>query len=251
MKVDRLIWAGTRTAAFDETVQFFSQVLELPVGVSRPHFVRMDLSDGGSVEVFDSASGEYPHFSTGPVPGFEVGNFDGARSELERAKIELLLPEGGERGDYRWQHFRGPDGNVYEIVDYPNRRPSNLARGEMRVTKLIWLGISTPRFAETSRFFTDTMGLHVVEETPGFVECSLPDGSSVEVFRQGGAMDHPNFRTGPVLGFQVEKIGEAIAVLRRRSVPPIMTRLREWGGWAHFRAPDGCIYEVKETRARH
>ena len=51
------------------------------------------------------------HFETGPVVGFEVTNLAEAVAELRAAGIELL----GEPGP-TWQHFRGPDGNVYELV---------------------------------------------------------------------------------------------------------------------------------------
>jgi predicted enzyme related to lactoylglutathione lyase len=241
-----LVWVGIRTEAFSGTVDFFRTVFELPVGNRRGDFVRLDLPDGGSVEVFNSASGEYPHFSTGPVVGFEVGEFDRARAELEAGRCELLLPPGGERGEYRWQHFRGPDNCVYEIVDYPNRPTPSPPVGEMGVTKLLWAGVSAIRFDAVARFLKGTLGLTVEEETKDLIECHLPDGSSFEAFRRGGPMDHPHFRTGPVPGFGVTSIERALEVLERRGVQVLETRRREWGGWAHFRAPDGSIYEVKE-----
>ena len=45
------------------------------------------------------------------VVGFEVTDLAQAVAELRAAGIELL----GEPG-LSWQHFRGPDGNVYELV---------------------------------------------------------------------------------------------------------------------------------------
>jgi catechol 2,3-dioxygenase-like lactoylglutathione lyase family enzyme len=49
--------------------------------------------------------------SAGPVVGFAVRDLPAAVDELRRAGVELL----GEPGP-TWQHFRGPDGNVYELV---------------------------------------------------------------------------------------------------------------------------------------
>jgi hypothetical protein len=245
MKVQGLNWVGTRTASFRETVAFFHSILELPIGVERPHFVRLDLPDAACVEVFDAAAEEYPHFTTGPVPGFLVADFDAAREELAAAGCELIGLEGGERGVYRWQHFRGPDGNVYEISDYPDRPVPKAAFGDLKVTSLVWTGISTPAYPAVARFLRETLRLTVVEETEDLLECRFPDGGGVEVFRRDGAMDHPHFRTGPVVGFGVQDIDLALRSLNEKEVPLIRTRRRDWGGWAHFRAPDGCVYEVK------
>jgi catechol 2,3-dioxygenase-like lactoylglutathione lyase family enzyme len=245
MKVLGLNWVGTRTEAFEETVAFFHSVLELPIGVERAHFVRLDLPNAAAVEVFDAASGEYPHFVTGPVPGFLVADFDSAREELATAGSELLGPEGGERGVYRWQHFRGPDSNVYEISEFPNRPAPLPPFGRLRVSSLIWVGTSTSAYPATARFFRETLQLRAVEESEDLIECQLVDGSAIEAFRRGGAMDHPYFRTGPVPGFGVVDIDEAVRLLQEKGVPLIAVRRRDWGGWAHFRAPDGCIYELK------
>ena len=46
-----------------------------------------------------------------PPPGPEASAAPAAVDELRRAGVELL----GEPGP-TWQHFRGPDGNVYELV---------------------------------------------------------------------------------------------------------------------------------------
>jgi hypothetical protein len=41
--------------------------------------------------------------------------FAAARSELEGRGLEFIGPTCGEPGE-RWAHFRGPDGNVYEMT---------------------------------------------------------------------------------------------------------------------------------------
>jgi hypothetical protein len=70
-----------------------------------------ELPDGRHVEVFGSGYQGKEYFSTGPVAGFAVRDLPAAVGELRRAGLELL----GEAGP-TWQHFRGPDGNVYELV---------------------------------------------------------------------------------------------------------------------------------------
>lgn len=247
MKTLGLDWVGTRTRSFKPTVEFFQRVLELPIGLERPGFVRLDLPDGAAVEVFDATYPEYPHFNTGPVIGFAVADFDAARDEMLSAGIELLLPPGGAPGGYRWQHFRAPDGCVYEITDYPDRPTPKGPFGTLAITQLVWCGTSTEKYSAMVEFVKRMLDLRVVEETTDLLECSLPDGSSFEVFRRSGPMDHPHFRTGPVPTFRVQDIDWAMQILSERGVPLIMTRRRTWGGWAHFKAPDGCIYAVKQV----
>lgn len=232
-------------------VEYLGHTLELPLGSRRAHFARFDLPDGGFFEVFDAADPAYLHFTTGPVVGFEVADFDRARTELVRAGYALLGPPGGEPKSYRWQHFRGPDALVLEIVDYPDRPPPGPPVGALGVTSIAWMGISTPRFEAVTGFYRRTLGLRVEESTPDLIECGLPDGSSVEAFRRDSPMDHAHFRTGPVPGLGVTDLRQALLRLEERGVPILDRRLRELGGWAHFRAPDGNVYEVKQSAVRH
>ena len=70
-----------------------------------------ELPDGRHAEIFGSSYRGKEHFATGPVVGFAVRDLPAAVDELRGAGVELL----GEPGP-TWQHFRGPDGNVYELV---------------------------------------------------------------------------------------------------------------------------------------
>ncbi len=72
------------------------------------------LPDGGIIEVFDDGCRGKEHFDTGPVAGFRVRDLPAAVEELRAAGVELL----GEPGP-SWEHFRGPDGKVYELVVLP------------------------------------------------------------------------------------------------------------------------------------
>ena len=65
----------------------------------------------GGMPRFSATATRAEHFATGPVVGFAVRDLAAAVEELRRAGVELL----GEPGP-AWQHFRGPDGNVYELV---------------------------------------------------------------------------------------------------------------------------------------
>ena len=84
MEITGLGWCGTRTDHAGELAHFYEHVLGLRLVHTEPDFWVFELPDGRHVEVF---------------------------GELRRAGVELL----GEPGP-SWQHFRGPDGNVYELV---------------------------------------------------------------------------------------------------------------------------------------
>lgn len=110
MDVTHLGWVGTRTDRGAELADFYEHVLGLALVYSEPGFWVFELPNGTHVEVF---SPDYPgkdHFTTGPVVGFWVPDLPAAVEELRAAGVELL----GEPGP-KWQHFRGPDGNVYEL----------------------------------------------------------------------------------------------------------------------------------------
>jgi hypothetical protein len=53
------------------------------------------------------------------VVGFLVDNVEQARQELLSAGIELIGPLVKAEEGYAWQHFRAPDGNVYELTFNP------------------------------------------------------------------------------------------------------------------------------------
>ena len=111
MEITGLGWCGTRTARADELAHFYEHVLGLPLIHREPSFWVFELPGGRHVEVFGPSCPGKEHFTTGPVTGFTVRDLPAAVAELREAGVELL----GEAGP-TWQHFRGPDGNVYELV---------------------------------------------------------------------------------------------------------------------------------------
>jgi catechol 2,3-dioxygenase-like lactoylglutathione lyase family enzyme len=110
MDVRGLGWVGTRTAKAVEMVRFFEEVLGVPLDHTGQGFWAFKLPDGSTVEVFGQEAPDKSHFTTGPVVGFVVSDLAAAVEELRKAGVELV----GEPGP-SWQHFRGPDGNVYEL----------------------------------------------------------------------------------------------------------------------------------------
>jgi catechol 2,3-dioxygenase-like lactoylglutathione lyase family enzyme len=119
IEVRGLVWLGTRTEHFAQTAAFFGDVLGLVVERETPQQVVLALPDGATVEVFAAGEPDHAFFTTGPVAGFLVDDVDAARAELEAAGVELLGPVGRGGPGEAWQHFRAPDGNVYELTARP------------------------------------------------------------------------------------------------------------------------------------
>jgi predicted enzyme related to lactoylglutathione lyase len=113
--VQGIVWAGTRTHRWSETVEMFEGVLGLPRGDDRPGIAVFALDNGDTVEVFTTDEPDHAHFTTGPVVGFAVQDIDAARAELEAAGVDLLSPTQ-RGGGLAWLHFRGADGNVWELT---------------------------------------------------------------------------------------------------------------------------------------
>lgn len=82
------------------------------------HFGIFDAADGDRVEIFGpgAPSGPGQLDTNTVVAGFLVDDLDSATREIVAGGAELL----GTRNDAAhssWQHFRAPDGNVYELKE--------------------------------------------------------------------------------------------------------------------------------------
>ncbi|WP_394771382.1 VOC family protein [Lacisediminihabitans sp.] len=100
-----------RTGKAEELARFFQDVLGLESSHTEADFWAFDLKDGSQVEVFGEGFAGKDHLTTGPVVGFIVDDLKEATEELKRHGVELL----GDAGP-SWQHFRAPDGGVYELT---------------------------------------------------------------------------------------------------------------------------------------
>jgi catechol 2,3-dioxygenase-like lactoylglutathione lyase family enzyme len=109
-------WLGVRTPAADAMCALYRDVLGLEVIQEKPGATWFRTADGTEVHVYGAEDTDHDFFVSGPVVGFAVESFAAARAALVRAGIELLYPEPQRKDGRAWQHFRGPDGNVYEII---------------------------------------------------------------------------------------------------------------------------------------
>ena len=118
MNVKGIVWVGTATDRYDETVRFFEETMGFGIFQRRDDLAILKLPGGEWVEVFGPGDPHFEEFDTGPVVEFLVDDLADARAELESKGIEFLTENHGW-GDYLWTHFRGPDGNVYGITSGP------------------------------------------------------------------------------------------------------------------------------------
>jgi catechol 2,3-dioxygenase-like lactoylglutathione lyase family enzyme len=114
----------------------------------------------------------------------------------------------------------------------------------VQILGLIFAGTATDRRAEMTRFLTDVLGL-----APAPVENAdadmfeLPDGSTFAV-----AGPRELGETSRTLGFLVADLDEALAGLRAAGVEVDDAVENARFRYAHFRAPDGHLYELVEQR---
>jgi catechol 2,3-dioxygenase-like lactoylglutathione lyase family enzyme len=110
-----LRFLGVRTAGFDATVALYRDVLGLTPVHETPGAAWFRAADGAAIHVYADGDEDHAFFGAGPVVGLEVEDFDAARTAMVRAGI-AFFGEPQRDGGVAWNHFTGPDGNVYEII---------------------------------------------------------------------------------------------------------------------------------------
>jgi catechol 2,3-dioxygenase-like lactoylglutathione lyase family enzyme len=117
-----LNWVGIRTERFVELVTFYREAMGLEVDHEENDFVVFKLPDGSKVEVFGPSDQDHLHFDSGPVAGCDVDDVEAARERLEAGGAEFIgAIQHWEPTGEAWSHFRGPDGNVYELTQKGRR----------------------------------------------------------------------------------------------------------------------------------
>jgi catechol 2,3-dioxygenase-like lactoylglutathione lyase family enzyme len=113
--VSSLGFLGVRTDAFDDTVALYRDVLGLEPILERPGATWFRAQDGAQIHVYGPLDAEHEFFGAGPVVGLVVDDFDVTRSAMAAAGVQFIGdPQRG--GGQAWNHYRGPDGNVYELM---------------------------------------------------------------------------------------------------------------------------------------
>ena len=115
MQVKGLSWLGLRTTQFEEMVTFFRDVMGMQPIRDEPEIAGFQLTDGTQVELYRPEEEFHEFFSTGPVVAFRVDDVNTVRTTMEAAGIEFIGPIQ-HAGKTSWNHFRAPDGTIFEIL---------------------------------------------------------------------------------------------------------------------------------------
>lgn len=113
MRVLGYSWAGVRTADLKSAVNFFADVLGLPLIHQSAGLVQFEMPSGQLFEVFGSES-RYFQLHACPVLGFQVEDVQAAKKELESKGVRFVT-EVNSNDSEAWAYFRGPDGYLYEL----------------------------------------------------------------------------------------------------------------------------------------
>jgi glyoxylase I family protein len=116
----------------------------------------------------------------------------------------------------------------------------------MEILGLVFAGSATEQRAEMAIFVEEVLGLERVRL--GGVEAdmfALPDGSHFAVAGPRGMGD-----TSRTIGFRVADLDAALAELRAAGCEVDQPAANDRMRYAHFRAPDGRLYELVEIAAR-
>jgi catechol 2,3-dioxygenase-like lactoylglutathione lyase family enzyme len=104
-----------RSDRIAETVALFRDVIGLPVSRETPDLVGFHLEDGTILELYGPGDTFHAFFTSGPVVGFRVDDFDATHRAMLAAGIRFIGAVQHANGT-SWQHFHCPDGTVAEII---------------------------------------------------------------------------------------------------------------------------------------
>ena len=116
--IQRLGFLGVRTetrSAFEATVALYRDALGVEPFLAEPDAVWFRARDGSQIHVYGPGDNDHDFFRAGPVVGLVVDDFEADRASMVAAGIEFIgAPQ--RAGEAVWNHYRGPDGSVYELM---------------------------------------------------------------------------------------------------------------------------------------
>jgi catechol 2,3-dioxygenase-like lactoylglutathione lyase family enzyme len=113
--VQSIRFVGVRTDALEAMTSLYRDLLGADVVSLDDGVARFRARDGTSIEVYAADDPDHDFFGAGPVVGFRVDDFASTRARMVDAGI-AFVGDPQRDGGAVWNHFIGPDGNVYEII---------------------------------------------------------------------------------------------------------------------------------------
>ena len=253
-QIEDIAWVGIASKNSENSVEFFKEILELPVLQVRDGVVDFALPSGQIFTIFDQKqvqllTGDYP------LVGFGVKDIVQARRYFRKRGVDFVDAVQGrwDQDPARWTHFKDPEGHIYELNQdkrHLDARWFHSLRNRLRIRSIAFVGMPVLRtFPETSALFEDSLELQRAEMDVPFQMSlfTLPSGRLFEIM--GPDVPDVSLTNYALLGFEVDDIYEALRILQSRGVPIVGTP-RDQGdvAWFFFRGPQGLVYEIIQIR---
>ncbi|HLL69225.1 MAG TPA: VOC family protein [Micromonosporaceae bacterium] len=121
MRVRGISWVGVKTDSYQQMKQFFADVAGVAIDHEQPDFAVFRFPNGDKLEIFGPGADDPPEqFAVEKVvASLLVDDINEAIAALRGADVELIGPKQAGGDGYFWQHFRAPDGKVFELVCDP------------------------------------------------------------------------------------------------------------------------------------
>lgn len=121
MRVRGISWVGVKTDSYQPMKDFFAGVAGLAVDHEQKDFAVFRFPNGDKLEIFGPGADDPPEQFAAEkvVASLLVDDIDDAITALREAGVELIGTKQGGGEGYFWQHFRVPDGKVFELVCDP------------------------------------------------------------------------------------------------------------------------------------
>lgn len=123
----------------------------------------------------------------------------------------------------------------------------------MNVEGITWHAIvlDPEPFAATKALLAGTFGLAPAVVTGGFVQFSMPNGTTLELYAPQAVPDYGYNGGGVAFGFRVDDLEAASAAVEVAGCDLLgqINRIEEIAySYRHFRGPDGRVYGLNEQK---
>ena len=118
MSILGFTFVGVRTERFHEVRALYRDVLGMSMIKDQPQAAWFVTPAGDQVHVYGPDDADHHFFLQGPVVGLRVDDFAATRAAMIAAGIRFIGEPQTASGAI-WNHYYGPDGNVYEITQRP------------------------------------------------------------------------------------------------------------------------------------